>query len=187
MALWGNNDNVTSRGTVTVNYDTKIVVGNAGGSGTQFGTVGSASTGDVIRFTKAGVYFGDAVITGITSARQLSIGSTAGLSGAAISASGFTVTQVPKYTINDSSYSRKVSALNTAQSNEEYVFGVAEGGLASAAGGQYATGAGWVGVQTYMDNSQNPAQLRVKKEILVAMSGITTGNAPVYPDNPPTL
>ena len=185
MALWGNNDNVTSRGTVTVNYDTKIVVGNAGGSGTQFGTVGSASTGDVIRFTKAGVYFGDAVITGITSARQLSIGSTAGLSGAAISASGFTVTQVPKYTINDSSYSRKVSALNTAQSNEEYVFGVGDSRIDT--GTQYETGSGWVGVQTYMDNSQNPAQLRVKKEILVAMSGITTGNAPVYPDNPPTL
>ena len=47
MALWGNNDNVTSRGTVTVDYTTKIVVGNAGGSGTQFGAVGSASTGDV--------------------------------------------------------------------------------------------------------------------------------------------
>ena len=184
MALWGNNDNITSRGTVTVDYAAKTVTGNSGGSGTQFGATGSAQEGDVIRFTKSGVYFGDAVITGITSARLLSIGSTAGLSGATISASGFTVTQIPKYTINDSSYSRKVSAINTAQSNEEYVFGVADAGLTEAEGGQYATGAGWVGVQTYMDTN---GSLRVKKEILVAMSGISTGNAPVYPDNPPTL
>ena len=185
MALWGNNDNVTSRGTVTVDYGTGTVTGNAGGSGTQFGAAGSAQVGDVIRFTKAGVYFGDAVITGITSARQLSIGSTTGLTGATISASGFTVTQIPKYTINDSSFSRKVSGLNAAQSNEEYVFGVANAGIST--GTVYETGAGWVGVQTYMDTSITPNQLRVKKEILVAMSGITTGNAPIYPENPPTL
>ena len=40
MALWGNKDNVTSRGTVTLDYGTGIVVGNAGGSGTQFGAAG---------------------------------------------------------------------------------------------------------------------------------------------------
>ena len=181
MALWGNNDNVTSRGTVTVDYGTGTVTGNAGGSGTQFGAACSAQVGDVIRFTKAGVYFGDAVITGITSARQLSIGSTTGLTGATISASGFTVTQIPKYTINDSSFSRKVSGLNAAQSNEEYVFGVADTTIDT--GTKYETGAGWVGVQTYMDTN---GSLRVKKEILVAMSGITTGNAPIYPSNPPS-
>ena len=187
MALWGNKDNITSRGTVTVDYAAKTVLGNGGGSGTQFGAAGSAQVGDVIRFTKGDTYFGDAVIDTITDARNLSIASTEGLTGGAISASNFTVTQIPKYTINDSSFSRKVSALNTAQSNEEYVFGVAEGGLASATGTAYETGAGWVGVQTYMDTSVTPNQLRVKKEILVAMSGISTENAPVYPDNPPTL
>jgi len=187
MALWGNKDNITSRGTVTVDYAAKTVLGNAGGSGTQFGAAGSAQVGDVIRFTKAGVYFGDAVITSITDARNLSIGSTAGLTGGAISGSDFTVTQIPKFTIGDSSFSRKVSALNTAQSNEEYVFGVAEVGVEASEGTQYETGAGWVGVQTYMDNSTTPASLRIKKEILVAMSGISTENAPVYPANPPTL
>ena len=181
MALWGNNDNVTSRGTVTVDYAAKTVLGNAGGSGTQFGAAGSAQVGDVIRFTKAGVYFGDAVITTITDARNLSIGSTAGLSGAAISGSNFTVTQVPKYTIGDFSFSEA-----NPDGADEYVFGVAEGGLAKAEGTQYETGAGWVGVQTYMDNSQNPPQLRIKKEVLVAMSGISTENAPVYPSNPPS-
>ena len=187
MALWGNKDNITSRGTVTVNYATKVVTGNAGGSGTQFGAAGSAQVGDVIRFTKGDTYFGDAVIDTITSATVCSIASTNGLTGGAISASDFTVSQLPKFTINDSSFSRKISGLNAAQSNEEYVFGVAEGGLASAEGTQYETGAGWVGVQTYMDNSTTPASLRIKKEILVAMSGISTENAPVYPANPPKL
>ena len=45
--------------------------------------------------------------------------------------------------------------------------------------GQYKTDAGWVGVTTYKDNHGN---LRVKTEVLVAMSGITTGNID-YPTN----
>ena len=171
MALWGNKDNITSRGTVTVDYAAKTVLGNAGGSGTQFGAAGSAQVGDVIRFTKGSTYFGDAVITSITDARNLSIGSTAGLSGAAISASDFTVTQLPKYTITDSSFSEANEA-----GADEYVFGVADAGIST--GTVYETGAGWVGVQTYMDTN---GSLRVKKEILVAMSGITTGNPDSYP------
>ena len=43
--------------------------------------------------------------------------------------------------------------------------------------GAYKTSAGWVGVTTYIDNT---GRLRVKKETLVAMSGITTGNYPLY-------
>ena len=182
MALWGNNDNVTSRGTVTVDYAAKTILGNAGGSGTQFGAAGSAQVGDVIRITKGGVYFGDAVIDSITDARNCSIADTNGLTGGAISAADFTISQLPKYTINDSSFSRKISSINAAQSNEEYVFGVADAGIST--GTVYETGAGWVGVQTYMGVE---GDLRVKKEILVAMSGIGTGNEPVYPANPPTL
>ena len=54
-------------------------------------------------------------------------------------------------------------------------------GRIPVSGTVYETGVGWVGVTTYNDNT---GTLRVKKEILVAMSGITTGNAPVY-GNPP--
>ena len=181
MALWGNKDNVTSAGTVGLNYGTGVVTG----SGTAFGASGSAQEGDVIRFTKAGVYFGDAVIKSIASATSCTIASTEGLTGATISASPFTVTQIPKFTINDSSFSRKISGLNDAQVNEEYVFGVADTTIDT--GTAYETGAGWGGVQTYMDNSVTPGELRVKKEILVAMSGISTDNAPVYPANPPKI
>ncbi len=175
MALWGNKDNVTSAGTVSLNYSTGVVTGNAS---CKFGDAGSAQEGDVIRFTKGAVYYGDAVIKSIASNTSLTIGSTAGLSGAAISASGFTITQLPKYTITDSSFSEANEA-----GADEYVFGTAEAGVDAAQGTVYETGAGWVGVQTYMGVE---GELRVKKEILVAMSGITTANAPVYPANPPS-
>ena len=50
----------------------------------------------------------------------------------------------------------------------------------AGAQGAFKTSAGWVGVTTYIDNT---GALRVKKEVLVAMSGITTGNYPVYDGN----
>ena len=175
MALWGNNDNVTSAGTVSLNYGTGVVTGNAS---CKFGDAGSAQEGDVIRFTKSGVYFGDAVIKSIASNTSLTIGSTAGLSGGAISASNFTITQLTKYTITDSSFSEANDA-----GADEYVFDTAEAGVDAAQGTVYETGAGWVGIQTY---NGVEGELRVKKEILVAMSGISTGNLPVYPANPPS-
>ena len=174
MALWGNKDNVTSAGTVGLNYSTGVVTG----SGTAFGATGSAQVGDVIRFTKGSVYYGDAVVKTIASTTSLTIGSTAGLSGAAISGSDFTVTQLPKYTITDSSFSEA-----NDDGADEYVFATAEAGVDAAQGTVYETGAGWVGIQTY---NGVEGELRVKKEILVAMSGISTGNAPVYPANPPS-
>ena len=66
---------------------------------------------------------------------------------------------------------------------DSYVYGVANVGKDEAAGTQYAVDStGWVGVTTYTDCSGN---LRVKKEVLVAMSGITTGDRlpfPAYPN-----
>ena len=64
---------------------------------------------------------------------------------------------------------------------DKYVYGISTDGVGVVAGTQYETGAGWVVVTTYVDNAQN---LRVKKEILVAMSGIATGNIPVYDADP---
>jgi hypothetical protein len=104
MALWGNNDNKGSGGTVTLNYSTLEVVGSA----TTFGQVGAAETGNVIRFGirgGGGTYFGDAVVVGIASTTSLTIGSTAGLSGAAIAATSFYISELPGYTVLDSTYS----------------------------------------------------------------------------------
>jgi hypothetical protein len=170
MALWGNNDNVFSTGTVSLNY-TPDGNGNfvVTGSGTSFGQVGSASTGDVIRFgSRSGTYYGDAAIVGIASTTQLSIASTSGLSGAAISGAQFEVSQLPKYTIGDVKYSESASG-----TDDSYVYGVDSAETAVAVNTQYGVShAGWVGVTTYMDNSANPPVLRVKSEVLVAMSSI---------------
>ncbi len=244
MALWGNNDNKGSGGTVTLNYSTGVVTG----SGTTFGNVGAAATGDVIRFGfrgSGGTYFGDAVIVGIASTTQLSIASTAGLSGAAIAATSFYISELPKYTVLDSSFSnandaaQSLSTLTiTGTATTNAVVGVLtvstvppsgllagdlllNGGnnivistigstsitLGSTISAGIATGdiltfrryvdgydrqvygistsseylpaayrgfchQGWVGITTYVDCQGN---LRVKSEVLVAMSGITTG------------
>jgi len=176
MALWGNNDAVGSGGLVSLNYSTGVVTG----SGTTFGQTGAAKVGDVIRFgtrVGTGTYFGDAVIVGIASTTQLTIGSTMGLSGVAIASTDFQVSQLPKYTVLDSKYSEA-----SYGTNDSYVYGVADGGMSAASGTQYhLSHEGWVGVTTYTDNAGN---LRVKSEVLVAMSGITTGNTPVYDGNP---
>jgi len=251
MALWGNNDAKFSGGTVSLDYATGVVTG----SGTTFGQVGAAATGDIIRFgDRTGTYYGDAVIVGIASTTQLSIGRTCGLSGAAISGVAFDISELPKYTIKDKRYqqfftdttenalvfdttasltagigtnivaiatttgiivgdslisgsvskviasiaSTTVSLASTIASAiaagdpvkitrvtggyEASIYGVAEGGMDSAATTRYELShEGWVGIQTYMDAEGN---LRVKKETLVAMSGITTGNTPLYDSNP---
>ena len=178
MALWGNNDNITAAGRVTLNYATGICTGGTGATdGTLFGQAGSIQEGDVIRFgvpTKPGVYFGDAVVISIASTTSLTIGSTAGLSGVAIAATSFQASQLPKYTIGDSSFSRGVG--NDAPRK---VYGISTDGSGASSGTAYEEGVGWVGIQTYMGTE---GTLRVKKEVLVAMSGITTGNTPSYPN-----
>ena len=173
MALWGNNDNVGSAGTVSLNYATATVTG----TGTSFGIAGGCSEGDVIRFGQRGsgnTYYGDAVIVSIASSESLTIGSTMGLSGAAIAGAQFTVSQLPKSSVLDSKYSE--AGYGTADS---VVYGVESGPGLLGANTQYNVDAeGWVGVTTYLDNEGN---LRVKKETLVAMSGITTSTAFPYP------
>ena len=173
MALWGNNDNLNSNGTVTLDYSTGVVTG----TGTTFGASGAGHTeaqvGDIIRFgfRSAGgngftTYFGDAVIVGIASTTQLTIGSTANLTGGAIGPIGttFTISQSPKSTVVDSNYSQ----LNTDK--DTFVYGISTTGSQNASGTAYETGVGWVGITTYEDQH---GTLRVKKEVLVAMSGIT--------------
>ena len=169
MALWGNNDALDSGGTVSLNYATGVVTG----AGTSFGLTDNPGEGDIIRFgARTGVYHGDAVIISVASATTCTIGSTAGLSGVAIAATDYTASQLPKYTILDSKYSESSSG-----TDDSFVYGVAEAGTESTTTYKVAHG-GWVGVTTYNDSEGN---LRVKSETLVAMSGITTGNAPVFP------
>ena len=258
MALWGNNDNVGSGGTVTLDYSNKVVSGWAGtaaaGVGASFGETGYAQAGDIISFGQhgSGTYYGDAVILSIGSTLQLTIASTEALSGEAIAGVEYQISQKPVYTIGDATYNVKrdgapslgpiettgtadaasgvgtdliyvssgstfiqagdtllndsndiaiasiaattislgstISAAISASDEltfkswqggyDNYVYGIASGGVDAALGTQFETGVGWVGVQTYMAQGT----LRVKKEVLVSMSGISTGNSPAYPD-----
>ena len=152
---------------MSLNYATGAVTGG----GTTFGETGAAQEGDVIRFgDRNGTYFGDAVIVSIAGTQSLTIGSTAGLSGAAIASTSFFVSQLPKSTIVDSHYSESATLANDFDS---LVYGTNGTTAEAELGTQYElTHGGWVGVTTYNDNEGN---LRVKKETLVAMSGITTG------------
>jgi len=171
MALWGKNDNVGSGGTVTLNYSTLTVTG----TGTTFGQTSAAKTGDVSRFGirgGGGTYFGDAVIVGSASTTVLTIGSTSGLSGAAIAGTSFYISELPIFTIGDSKYSEA-----SYGTDDSLVYGIG-----TAISGSYRPShQGWVGVTTYVDNHGN---LRVKSEVLVAMSGIQTGTDGIlYPTN----
>ena len=71
------------------------------------------------------------------------------------------------------------SELNT--DFDSLVYGISETSLLSlqSQSGYENQDCGWVDITTYVDNHGN---LRVKRETLVAMSGITTGNI-VYPTN----
>ena len=175
MSLWGNKDSLDNlTGTITINLATETVTG----SGTTFVTAG-ISTGDIL-VVGAGATYGQAVITGVTSATQLSIGSTQFLIGIGTVGFGatvgvaYTVTQKPKYTLEDGQY----FAPDVKANRFSAVFGVGTTEATVAAGrtvggknAAYAVAhAGWVGVTTYVDNHGN---FRVKTETLVAGSTIT--------------
>ena len=198
MSLWGKSDNITSAGTVKINYTPDATTGEftITGTNTQFGTVGAAKTGDVIRIgirtegtvdSAGSTFFGDAVITDITSSTSLTIGSTTGLAdGVPTTGVGthFYISELPSYSVGDYSYSEK----NTGYDKIIYGVSVADSQTFDGSTGKYRTdGSGWVGVQTYVDCDGN---FRVKSEILVAIgpdenngnTGITTGsNGIAYP------
>ncbi len=163
MALWGTADGLYSPGTVSVNYNSKTITG----SGTSF-TASGIAAGTVITIGAGGT-FGSAVISGITSDTLLTIASTQYLSGAAISGVGYTLSQRPVYTLEDSNY---------GNGSGSSIYGVDIYEAQSNVTTQYAvTHAGWVGIKTYVGSE---GELRVKTETLVAMSGITTNVGPTY-------
>mgnify|MGYP006264587601 FL=1 len=181
MALWGNKDNLNIGAAGTVYVSDWTHDGTDGyqitGSGTTFTNF---SAGDVIRFGDfQGTYYGDAVINSITSNTVAHIASTEGLDpglgtlGPGFGATTFVVTQAPIYTTGDSKYKEP----NTDSTN--LVYSVSANNIDATGSLSPGPGAGWVGVQTYVDTHGN---LRVKSEVLVAMSGIETGGRPKFPE-----
>lgn len=169
MALWGTADGLYSPGTVSVDYTAKTITG----SGTSFTAAGIAA-GTIITIGAGGT-FGSAVVSGITSATLISIATTQYLSGAAISGVGYTLSQRPIYTLEDSNYGNGGAGAGAAGAG---IYGVDIYETASNVTTKYAvTHAGWVGIKTYVDSEGN---LRVKSETLVAMSGITTNTGSTF-------
>jgi hypothetical protein len=172
MALWGKADGVFSPGTITVNYTNKTITG----AGTSFLAVG-VTTGAVITIGAGGT-FGNAVISGITSETQISIATTQYLSGAAIAGIAYSISQKPVYTLEDTNFATITGTGNSASTNRVYGVDEFEQTAATESGSKYAAAhAGWVGVHTYIDCEN---QLRVKTEVLVAMSGISTSALATY-------
>jgi hypothetical protein len=171
MALWGKADNLFSPGTVEVNYTNKTIIG----AGTSFRAAG-ISTGTVITIGVGGTY-GQAVISGITSEGRVSIATTQYLSGAAISGVGYTLSQKPVYTLEDSNYDLTPT---TSSGLSNVIYGVDEyeqSAVNATASKYHSAHAGWVGIHTYIDMHGN---LRVKSETLVAMSGISSNTPATY-------
>ena len=175
MALWSNNDAVpglaTARYTVAANAAADGTC-TVTGTGSSFGLDGCAGIGTIIRFgadargrtinVGAGhTYFGDAVIVAVANSESITIASTVGLSqvGFTTSARFSTCTKSP---ILDTVYQEK-----GVTDRDSVVYGIST----AISGSYHVPHQGWVGVTTYVDMHGN---LRVKSEVLVAMSGITT-------------
>ena len=126
MALWGNNDNVGSAGSVSLDYSNRVVSGWGTATGAlvsgvaSFAQAGFAKTGDIISFGEhgSGTYYGEAVIVSIGSSMRLTIASTEALSGAhvgndpasnsrGLNGVEYTISEKPTYTIGDATYNVK--------------------------------------------------------------------------------
>ena len=162
MALWGNNDNVTVSGTVTISGTTVT------GSATTFTDF---SVGQVIT-VGAGQTQGFATIVGIASTTLMTLADTDALDSGTISGASYIISDAPIYLDEDPGLAP--TSANAERGYTGKVFGVA----ANTPNRVHVAHAGWVGIQTYMDQH---GTLRVKSEVLVAMSGITTGNRPTFP------
>jgi len=175
MALWSNNDAVpglaTARYTVAANANADGTC-TVTGTGSSFGLDGCAGIGTVIRFgadargrtinVGAGLtYFGDAVIVAVANSESITIASTSGLSQVGFTTSA-RFTTCPQSGVTDTVYQEK-----GVTDRDSVVYGIST----AISGSYHVPHQGWVGVTTYVDMH---GTLRVKSEVLVAMSGITT-------------
>mgnify|MGYP001162453182 FL=1 len=175
MALWSNNDAVpglaTARYTVAANANADGTC-TVTGTGSSFGLDGCAGIGTVIRFGadargrtinvgSGHTYFGDAVIVAVANSESITIASTSGLSQVGFTTSA-RFTTCPQSGVTDTVYQEK-----GVSDRDSVVYGIST----AISGSYHVPHQGWVGVTTYVDMH---GTLRVKSEVLVAMSGITT-------------
>ena len=175
MALWSNNDAVpglaTARYTVAANAAADGTC-TVTGTGSSFGLDGCAGIGTIIRFGadargrtinvgSGHTYFGDAVIVAVANSESITIASTSGLSQVGFTTSA-RFTTCPQSGVTDTVYQEK-----GVTDRDSVVYGIST----AISGSYHVPHQGWVCVTTYVDMH---GTLRVKSEVLVAMSGITT-------------
>ena len=187
MALWSNNDAVpglaTARYTVAANAAADGTC-TVTGTGSSFGLDGCAGIGTIIRFGadargrtinvgSGHTYFGDAVIVAVANSESITIASTSGLSQVGFTTSA-RFTTCPQSGVTDTVYQEK-----GVTDRDSVVYGIST----AISGSYHVPHQGWVGVTTYVDMH---GTLRVKSEVLVAMSGITTTKDAINstPSNP---
>ena len=199
MALWGNDDNLVSSGTVSLNYSNKTVTG----AGTTFGTTGFGGIGDVIRFgSRPGTFFGEAVIVSVAGTQSCTIGSTDGLSGDAISGAQYFLSELPKSTTQDQTFiGRQDAAFATigqsAQANAASavgadalsadIFTFPQGGFMISEGDQYldspgaqtGTGIEVIGVGTANATVTSLSPVGFSTIFVVAPPGVIAGDASI--------
>ena len=173
MALWGDRDNFQSvaAGIATVDLSNFTVdIGAA-----PF-TAGVGTITPIIKLG-LGATCGFAEIVGVTSTRLVSIANTDAIipdAVGAVAGVAYSLTQAPRsLDENPAAVSQSVGSISSTR-----YFGVGSTAMPSSDSVFGPSHSGWVGVQTYTDNHGN---FRVKSEVLVAMSGIQTGNEP-YPN-----
>jgi len=188
MALWGDRDNFQSVAAGIATVDLSNLTVDIGAA--PF-TAGVGTDTPIIKLG-LGATCGFAEIVGVTSARVVSIANTDAIipdAVGAVAGVAYSLTQAPR-SLDEDPLATQYAYGGSGVSTVTY-FGVGSTALAQGYGdgingpvGLASTSvyrpahSGWVGVQTYTDNHGN---LRVKTEVLVAMSGIQTGNEP-YPN-----
>ncbi len=169
MSLWGNKDTVYATGTITTIAISADGDGVITGSGSTWNSGNGVVPGLVITLGSKG----SGVIKSVDSTTQLTLVGDTGLTAESGLTETYNISEQPTYLPVDSNF----------DGNEIYGVDTTEQSVARTAGSQYKPAhAGWVGITTYVDMH---GSLRVKSEVLVAGSTITSDSADdtILPDS----
>lgn len=178
MALWGNVENLVIAGSPT----SVTIVGTAS---SEFWTAEADNNDFTVVPTGTTILLdsgleGFVVVEALLSDTLARVSKMSGVGTAVDQSYAASYTTQPISLKNDPGYAP--SSADGSLGRTQRPVGLSTGDVTATRATVWEAGAGWVGVTTYMDNSVTPPALRVKKEILVAMSGInTTGTVREYP------
>jgi len=180
MALWGNRDDLVSTDFTPAAPAQVNIVGTASSEFWTAEAVGGSFAGVSTGTT---LVLGDSPVGsgGFAVIEHVIDPNLARICGASVLAAGagqpVVYSQQPQFLKNDPGMAPSSADGSLGRTQRPVGLSTAEAGATN--GTVWEEGVGWVGVTTYMDTTNT---LRVKKEILVAMSGVRTGNRE-YPTN----